>query len=236
MTTDIRPPIPMSCQHRPTVGGLVAPWINTVLADGGVDFRMPRRVLYKQALDESLCQTCGQQLPPVCVVFGGPNQLHNNHFDEPPLCPPCAVYASTACPMVAGRQPRYANRATISQGPRGHVCPDSSCQCDGYSAALTNQLDGPRGLGGEPAHPWYALHVRTGAWQITAHDADVRCTPQLQCKPGCGKTHQTLVYNGIRLTEEPRRVTLVSTPTDGRVWRRIPPDQAIPHLLPWAAR
>jgi hypothetical protein len=226
---DVRPPIPVTCAHRPTIGGLVVPYINTVLADGGVDFRMPRRTLYRQCLDQFLCQTCGQRLPAVSVVFGGPNQLRNNHFDEPPLCQPCALYASRACPMVAGRQPHYADRPTISQGHRGSTCPDENCQCGGYDDNITVQLDGPRPPGGEPAHPWYALHVRTGAWQITAHPADIRCSDRV-----CNKLHRVLVYNGIRLTEPPRKVTLASTPDAGRLWWRLPAEQ-VAELCPWTA-
>lgn len=226
MTTETRPPIPMTCADRPTVGGLVIPYINTVLADGGVDFRMPRRTLYRNCLDRFLCQTCGQRLPPTCIVFGGPNQLAGNHFDEPPLCSPCAVYASQACPMVAGRQAHYADRATVSEGHRGKTCPDG-CPCDGYDSSIAIQLDGPRAPGGDPAHPWYALHVRTGEWQITVHHADVRCTDG-----GCTKPHRVEVYNGIRLTAPPRRVTLVSAPGRGRVWEHVTDTAG---LLPWAA-
>ena len=106
----IVPAIPGSCAHRPTVGGVVAPFVNIRLADGGVDFRSPDTKRYTMCWTNNLCQTCGDPLGLTAVLFGGPRQLASLRFDEPPLCPPCAVYASQACPMVAGRQARYADR------------------------------------------------------------------------------------------------------------------------------
>ncbi len=218
------PPIPVTCARRPTVGGLVIPWINTVLADGTVDFRMPRRARYTQCLDRFLCQTCGNRLPPTCVVFGGPNQLHANRFDEPPLCPPCALYASRACPMVAGRRDRYATQPSVSEGHRGKPCPEPGCQCGGYDRAISEQLDGgARAAGGAPNHAWYALRVRTGAWNITAHLADIRCSDG-----GCNRLHRVQVYNGVQLSEPPRKVMLVAEPA----WERL--DAArVAELCPW---
>lgn len=218
-------PIPVSCAGRPTVGGLVTPWINTVLADGTVDFRMPRRVRYKECLDKFLCQTCGRRLPPFCIVFGGPNQLRKNHFDEPPLCPPCALYASRACPMIAGRRDRYAVQPSVAHGPRGRPCTTSGCDCGGFDRELGEQLDGPRAPGGAPNHPWYALRIRTGKWNITAHLADIRCTDS-----GCEKLHRVQVYNGIQLSEPPRKVLRVAEPA----WERLDGD-AVAALCPWVA-
>lgn len=50
-------PIPASCAHRPTVGGLVAPFVNIRLADGGVDYRTPHQATYARCWTENLCQT-----------------------------------------------------------------------------------------------------------------------------------------------------------------------------------
>lgn len=204
------PPIPASCAHRPTVGGLVAPVINVRLADGGVDFRTPHQGTYERCWRQGLCQTCGNPLGDLAVFFGGPRQLAKLHFDEPPLCPACAVYASQACPMVAGRMTHYADRQRLTEGRRGHVCPDEHCDCGGFVEADPNAYD----ASGEPAHDWYAVYVRAGGWQLTGNEVEVPCSDR-----GC--LHKRLLINGGQVTAEPRKVVLVSTPAEGRVWRRV---------------
>ncbi|WP_189041128.1 hypothetical protein [Micromonospora sonchi] len=184
--------------------------MNIRLRDGGVDFRTPHQGTYERCWQENLCQTCGNPLGHLSVLFGGPNQVASRAFDEPPLCPPCAVYASQACPMVAGRQERYADRQRVSEGRRGHVCPDAGCDCGGFVAADPNAAD----ASGDPAHPWYALYVQTGGWQLTGNRVRVACSDR-----GC--LHDRTLINGCMLGVEPRKVMLVSSPGEGRVWRRL---------------
>lgn len=207
--TDL-PPIPASCANRPTVGGLVAPFVNLRLADGGVDFRSPHHTTYARCWTERLCQTCGGRLSRPAVLFGGPNQVAARSFDEPPLCPPCAVYAAKACPMVAGRQARYATRPRVSEGHRGEVCPDPDCDCGGWVSTDPDRGDS----GGDLAHPWYALYIDPAHIQVTGYQKRVRCSDR-----GC--EHDRLIINGGLLTADPLRVILVSTPGDGHVWRRL---------------
>lgn len=204
------PPIPASCADRPTIGGLVAPYVNTVLADGGVDFRSPHQGRYEKCWRGGLCQVCARPLTELCVLFGGPNQLRERRFDEPPLCTPCAVYASQACPMVAGRMTHYADRERLAEGRRGHVCPDAGCGCGGFRDSDPNSYD----ASGEPAHAWFAVYVGAGDWQLTAHVVEVACSD-------IGCLHKRTLINGCQLTAEPRKVVLVSTQAEGRVWRRI---------------
>ena len=210
MTTDLTPPIPATCAHRPTVGGLVAPFVNIRLADGGVDFRTPHQGTYERCWRERLCQTCGTSIGALAVFFGGPRQLRTLRFDEPPLCTPCALYASQACPMVAGRQSHYADRERLASGKRGHVCPDASCDCGGFTDSDPNAYD----ASGEPAHDWFACYVRTGGWQLTAHTVRVPCSDR-----GC--LHDRTLINGAQLLGEPLKVYLVSTQAEGRVWRKL---------------
>lgn len=212
MTT---PAIPMSAADRPTVGGLVAPFVNIRLADGGVDFRTPHYSTYERCWNEGLCQTCGNPLGPLSVLFGGFRQVRGNHFDEPPLCPPCAVYASQACPMVAGRLGRYAVRERLAEGKRGHVCPDARCDCGGFVETDPDAYD----AAGDPAHEWYALYVRTGAWRLTGRQVTAPCSDR-----GC--LHDRLLVNGCQLTAPPRKVLLVSAPGRGRVWRRLTDEES----------
>jgi hypothetical protein len=208
---DIRPPIPLSCARRPVVGGLPAPFVNARLADGGVDFRTPHTARYEECLRRGLCQTCGGPLGPRAVIFGGPNQLRSRQFDEPPLCPPCAVYASRACPMVAGRAERYAASPPVSDGKRGHACAlESGCDCGGW--VPTDPSD--RDRGGEPAHAFYALYTRTGAWQLTGSYIACNCGDKA-CKS------KRFALNGTLLTAPPRKVVLVSAPGEGRTWRTL---------------
>lgn len=209
-TDDLRPPIPASCAARPVVGGLVAPFVNLRLADGGVDFRAPHHAKYEQCWQRGLCQTCGQRIAHPAVLFGGPNQLCALHFDEPPLCAPCAGYASRACPMVAGRQDRYASHDKVSEGRRGHVCPDEHCGCGGWTPTDPTAPESR----GDPAHPWYACYVRPGAWQLTGKQVTTRCSDK-----GC--EHERVILNGAMLTAPPLKVVLVSEPGRGRVWRTL---------------
>lgn len=208
---DIRPPVPVTCAHRPLIGGLVAPYVNATLADGGVDFRSPHNARYEECWKHSKCQTCGGYLGAKSVLFGGPNQLRDRHFGEPPLCLPCAAYASRACPMVAGRMERYAIHATVSEGKRGHVCPDG-CGCPGWQPTDPSV---PRHAG-DPAHPWYAVYVPTGSWQLTGKQVTGPCNDRK-----CRQEHVRLVLNGAILLARPLTVRLVSAPGQGRVWRTL---------------
>jgi hypothetical protein len=215
---EIRPPIPASCAHRPVVGGLVAPFVNMRLADGGVDFRTPHTAAYEKCWLEERCQTCGEQLQDrVCVLFGGPNQVRRLHFDEPPLCPPCAVYASRACPMVAGRMDTYARHDRVSEGRRGKTCSTPGCDCGG---AVSSDPSAPDHKG-DPAHPWYACYVRPGTWQLTGKKV---CTP---CSDGgCSKLHERMLLNGAILLAPPLKIRVVSEPGKGRVWHPLTAGQA----------
>lgn len=212
---DVRPPIPATCAGRPVVGGLVAPFVNLRLADGGVDFRSPHHARYEECWKSGLCQTCGQRLTHPAVLFGGPNQLRDLHFDEPPLCAPCAVYASRACPMVAGRLERYADRLRVSEGVRGHVCPDAACDCGGWQPTDPGAPD----TGGDPAHPLFACYVRPNAWQLTGKQIVTRC-------PDKGCEHERLILNGALLVPSSLlKVVLVSEPGTGRTWRTLAPGE-----------
>lgn len=207
-------PIPASCADRPVVGGLVAPYVNLRLADGAVDFRSPHYAKTEECWTHCICQVCGQGTGRPAVLFGGPNQLAAGRFDEPPLCPPCAIYASKACPMVAGQRSHYATRARLAEGPRGGTCPDPGCDCGGFTAADPNQGDSA----GDPAHPWYAVYIDPAGYVVTAYQARVRCS-DLGCE------HDRLLVTGGQLTAPPLKVVLASAPGEGRVWRRLERDE-----------
>jgi hypothetical protein len=155
------PPIPLALAHRPTTGGLVIPWVNVQLADGGCDFRTIHRLRWLACWTQGRCQTCGHRVPPggPVVFFGGPNQLDpDGYFDEPPMHPWCAAYAWKACPMVAGRRSHYATRPRVSEGDRGKVCAREGCDCGGWVPHTKGSG------GGEPAHQWWAVYA--DSWAI----------------------------------------------------------------------
>ena len=213
--TDIepRPPVPASCQHRPQPGGLVAPWVNVELADGGVDFRARHQARYEDSWRRGLCQVCGSALSYPVVLFGTAQSLASRHFDEAPVCGPCAMYTSRACPMVAGRMDRHPDRPRVSEGRRGRTCSVPGCGCGGWQPIADGGLDGL------PAEAWYAVYVAVGSWQVTASIDQVRCSDK-----GC--LHDRVVVNGGLLAGRPLKVVLVSGPGQGRVWRTLSPAEA----------
>lgn len=162
---DVRPPIPQRLLHRPIVGGLVQPWINVALHDGGVDFRAQHHARTRQALIDSLCQVCGERLTDMIVLLGGPAQLAQNIYDEPPLHPECASYARKACPMLAGRMTTFATGPSVSERERGRRCYLPDCDCGGW--VPTPGLEPTVRQDGAPAHPWYAVFANDYAVVIT---------------------------------------------------------------------
>jgi len=208
---DVRPPIPVTCAARPTVGGLVIPAVNVRLADGGVDFRARHQAKYAKCWTDNLCQVCGHGIAERAVVFASPSQLAGRRADEPPLCVPCALYSAKACPMIAGRQERFADRGRVSEGARGKACAEPGCGCGGWTH--TGPSEGEP-LAGRPAHAWYAVYARPGAWQATAGIVRSQCSDR-----GCW--HERPVINGGLLAGEPLKVVLVSSPGEGRVWRTL---------------
>jgi hypothetical protein len=158
-----RPPIPATCAHRPTIGGLVKPWINVELADGGVDFRAQHRRRAELAITRRLCQVCGTRLRNLAILLGGPDPLRHLMFGEPPLHPECAVYTSRACPMVAGDMTAYPTRPRLAEGARGATCPTPGCDCGGW---VTHD---PGDRTGRAAHPWYAVYATAYTWARDQH-------------------------------------------------------------------
>ena len=199
---DIRPPIPASLARRPVRGGIAQAWVNAELRDGGTDFRSPHTARYEQAWRDSRCQSCGGPCGPRPVLVCGPRQLLTLRFDEPPLCPPCAVYAARACPFVSGRSVSYPDRPRISEGHRGEKCHDPACDCSGWQ---TTDPEHSADMGGQPNLPWYACWTRPDCYVLTAHVVKTRCS-DLGCE------HERTLINGAQLTRLPLKVQLVSEP------------------------
>lgn len=212
MADDTRPAPPRSCAGRPLHGGLVVPFAQITLADGTPDFLTPHYATTAACWENGWCQVCGAPITHPAIVAGGPNQMADLRFDEAPLCVPCAVYSSRACPMFGGRQLRYASHARVSEGRRGQVCATPGCGCGGFTPT---DPDLP-GHAGEPAHAYYACYVAPGGWVLTAKDIQTRCSDG-----GCRKLHDRRIITGAFLTGMPRKVVLVSEPGRGRIWRTL---------------
>lgn len=189
------PAIPTTCETRPTIGGRVIPYINVRLRDGGVDFRQQHRSRVTEVLVKRLCQVCAQPLRHPIVLLGGPDALQHLTFDEPPAHGECAVYATKACPVVAGERTKAPSGPSVVEGSRGEQCPDPDCDCVGW-VNHDPRDDGPRGL-----HPWYAVYVS---------NYRVYTDPT-------GHVQGALVF-----PEEVLVVRLVSRPGEGRCWTVVP--------------
>lgn len=188
------PAIPATCAGRPTIGGRVIPYINVRLGDGGVDFRQQHRTRVIEVLRRRWCQVCATPLRHPIVLLGGPANLRHLMFDEPPAHPECAVYASKACPMLAGEQTTVATGPSLAEGKRGKQCFEPGCDCDGW---VNND---PGGKPVEP-HPWYAVYAST---YRPYHNP-------------AGEVQGALLY-----PEEVLVVRLVSKPGEGRCWKVAP--------------
>jgi hypothetical protein len=195
------------------------PWVNVQLADGGTDFRTAHHARYAEAWKRSLCQSCGHPTGDPAVLVCGPRQILSRKFDEPPLCPPCALYTSRGCPMVSGRTEVYPERPKLAAGHRGATCPDPGCDCGGWTET---DPEHSADQGGQPALPWYACWIHPGDYVVTAHKAVTTCADK-----GC--THERLIVNGCLLEVAPMKIMLVSEPGTGRIWRRLTEAEAEAH-------
>lgn len=169
-------PIPASCAHRPlTPDGLVIPFGNVQLADGGCDFRTHHNARWLACWERGLCQVCGTRLTLPMMLLCGPNQLAQLLFDEPPVHGQCARYVTQACPMVAGRRAHYRTGVPLADRARGQVCPEPGCDCGGWVPTPGTARNGA----GDPAHEWYAVQVRDYALARTPERfTGGICTPE----------------------------------------------------------
>jgi hypothetical protein len=121
------PPIPTRLAHRPTVGGLVVPWVS-LESDRGHHLGQvsdPRRV---RALRHRLCQICGEPLyADRYVLFGREADRSRGFVIEPGMHPECAAYSARACPMLTGDMDHYRSH-TVDMSARSCPAPDCRCQ------------------------------------------------------------------------------------------------------------
>ncbi|MFJ6138898.1 cell envelope biogenesis protein OmpA [Kitasatospora sp. NPDC092286] len=107
MTTQL--PVPIRCAGRPTLGGLVVPWI-TLHAGGRYLFGALDKDRRERALAERRCQVCGQSFDERICLAVRPADIRVGYTGEPGMHPECLAYSVRACPMLSGEATRY--RAT----------------------------------------------------------------------------------------------------------------------------
>lgn len=125
------PPIPARLAHRPTVGGLVVPWITVQHADGGAALGAVHASRQDLCVRKRLCQIDGQPLGSRIVLFARQSDLDRRFVAEPGLHPECADYSARACPMLAGRMDHY---RTAPRNLAGKPCAVPGCDCAGWVA------------------------------------------------------------------------------------------------------
>lgn len=199
------PPIPATCEHRPTAGGYVLPWLNVQLADGGVDFRRQHTTRLAQCLYNGWCQLCARPMRSPMVLFGTQRVFEHLFFNEPALHPECGLYALRACPMLRGDRTEYARGPSVAQGPRGKVCFKPGCECGGW----VNHGDPQRT--DYAAKPWFMVWARDYAMSVDEQG---------------GPTGAVLTPGQVL------KIMLVSQPGVGRCWERIPKEVALANYTP----
>lgn len=158
--------VPARLADRPTVGGLVIPWITVTLADGSPDWRACIRHRVNQCISDRRCQLDGQRIPGIAVFFAADDQMPAAPgqpivTDVPPVHPECWSYAAQACPMLAGRASTYAERPRRAATSRQNVCTEPGCDCGGWISV------DPRGeaMAGREVGTWYAVWATD--WAMT---------------------------------------------------------------------
>ncbi|KUL25833.1 hypothetical protein [Actinoplanes awajinensis] len=107
--------IPVHLRHRPTSSGLVVPIATPRTTDGQYLFGLLEDRRQRLLLLDHRCQVCGNLLGERLVVFARPADLLLCCTSEPALCPPCAAYSRSACPMLAGRLDHYRTRPRTAE-------------------------------------------------------------------------------------------------------------------------
>jgi hypothetical protein len=144
----ILPPILAHLAGYPTIGGLIVPFVVLRHRNGDAAMGLVDGERQEQCLRERRCGVCGQVMRSRMVFLMREPDLIRKRSTEPGLCPPCAAYTQTACPMVGGQMEHY--RRTVSPFIT-RECSDPRCPCDQWAA------NPEPARFGAPAEPWYAL-------------------------------------------------------------------------------
>ncbi|MFE6304969.1 hypothetical protein [Nocardiopsis sp. NPDC057823] len=120
------PAVPTRLAHRPTVGGLVVPWVS-LESDRGHHLGQVSEGRRVAALRGRLCQICGEALYlDRYVLLGRASDEARGYVVEPGMHPECAAYSVKACPMLTGAMDHYRKHPVDMSG---RSCPDPDCGC-----------------------------------------------------------------------------------------------------------
>lgn len=155
MTETPAPPIPRWLADRPTLGGLVVPWITPRATDGRHLFGGIDATLTERALRQRRCGVCGRELDDRLVLMMRLSDLPHERTAEPALHPVCAHYTTSACPMINGRLTHY--RSTPLR-------PDTHTSADAAPNSTTQQTAEQAARCGAHAEPWFAVWL--GDYQL----------------------------------------------------------------------
>ncbi|MFK0244562.1 hypothetical protein ACIQUM_07675 [Amycolatopsis azurea] len=101
------PRIPMSLMHRPTVGGLVVPYVTLQTENGRFLLGHTSHERMRRAVAKRWCGVCQRPLGHRGVLMMRLSDLPHRCTVEPALHPWCAKYTGEACPMIHGRLDSY---------------------------------------------------------------------------------------------------------------------------------
>lgn len=144
------PPVPLTLQHRPTVGDLVIPAVS-VIADGKPVLGAVNRMTALRFIRDYRCQACGFPLGLPIVVIVSAEGLAECYTSEAALHPECARYSEAACPFLNGHRDDY-------RAPDRHIgkgCDVAGCGCGGWTFGDDAERAATRR--GELAGAWYAV-------------------------------------------------------------------------------
>ncbi|MDX3020103.1 cell envelope biogenesis protein OmpA [Streptomyces acidiscabies] len=139
-------PVPTRCAGRPTLGGLLVPWI-TLYAGGRYLFGALDKNRRDQALAEGRCQVCGQGFDERICLAVRPADVSVGYTGEPGMHPECLAYSVRACPMLSGEATHYRTTPASSGLP-----------------GVTEEATGPRA--GHPAEAFDAWWITPGSYRV----------------------------------------------------------------------
>jgi hypothetical protein len=156
------PPIPLRLAGRPTMGGLVVPWISVQHRDGRAILGAIHGSRTDTCIRQRRCQTCGDPLGERIVLFARPRDIARGYIAEPALHPDCAAYSAKACPMINGSMTKY---RTSPHKVDGKPCGEPGCDCAGWISA-----DDQKARSDQPAEPWFALWITPGDYRTAVNE------------------------------------------------------------------
>lgn len=146
------PPIPQRLDGRPTLGGLVVPYVS--VSDGRQHLLgQVHRSRALTCIRDHLCQVDGEPLGGRRVVFATATGVAEQYSGEAALHPECAAYSAMACPMLHGAMATFRGAAPALDRIE---CFEPGCNCGGWKPAA-----GTKSHAGAPAEPWFAVWLDT---------------------------------------------------------------------------